>query len=140
MAELKTQPTDASVSDFIAAIPDETRRQDCRTVAEIMKNATHSDPKMWGPSIVGFGHYRYKYQSGREGDWFLAGFSPRKSALTLYIMAGFDRYDSIMARLGKYKTGKSCLYISKLSDVDLDVLRELVDESVKHMSPKNGTD
>lgn len=139
MAELKTQPTDVSVGDFIAAIPDETRREDCRTVVEIMKNATHSDPKMWGPSIVGFGHYHYKYESGREGDWFLAGFSPRKSALTLYIMAGFDRYDGIMARLGKYKTGKSCLYVKKLSDIDLDVLRELVDESVKHTSRKSGT-
>jgi hypothetical protein len=139
MTELKTRPTEASVDDFIAAIPDETRREDCRTVVEIMKDATHSEPKMWGPAIVGFGEYHYKYDSGREGDWFLAGFSPRKSALTLYVMAGFDRYDSIMARLGKYKTGKSCLYVKKLSNIDLDVLRELVVESVKHMSRKSGT-
>ncbi len=139
MADLKTQPTDASVEEFIAAIPDETRRQNCRKLGEIMKDATHSGPKMWGPAIVGFGQYHYKYDSGREGDWFLAGFSPRKTALTLYIMAGFDRYDSIMARLGKHKTGKSCLYIKKLSDIDLDVLRELVNESVKHMSRTSGT-
>jgi hypothetical protein len=128
-----------SVDDFIGAIPDEMRREDCRTLVEMMRVATHSEPKMWGPAIVGFGQYHYKYDSGREADWFLAGFSPRKSALTLYIMAGFDRYDGIMARLGKYKTGKSCLYIKKLSDIDLDVLRELVNESVKHMSRTSGT-
>jgi hypothetical protein len=88
---------------------------------------------MWGPSMVGFGKYRYRYESGREGEWFLTGFSPRKGALTLYLMAGFDGYEDLMARLGKYKTGKSCLYVKRLADLDLAVLRELITESVEHM-------
>ena len=136
MAELKTKATTASVSDFLDAVDDEERREDCRTVVKIMQKATGAKPKMWGPSIVGFGDHHYKYESGRELDWFLTGFSPRKRDLTLYIMPGFDRYDDLMASLGKYKTGKSCLYIKRLADVDQKVLTTLVESSVKHMRSK----
>lgn len=99
-----------------------------------MQEVTGAEPRLWGSSIVGFGDYHYKYESGREGDWFVTGFSPRKQNLTLYIMAGFDNYDQLLSRLGKYKTGKSCLYINKLDDVDLDVLKELVAQSAAHMN------
>jgi hypothetical protein len=133
MAELKTKATTASVSDFLAAIEDDERRQDCLTVAKIMKKATGAEPRLWGASIVGFGDHHYKYESGRELDWFLTGFSPRKRDLTLYIMPGFTRYDDLMAKLGKHKTGKSCLYIKRLADVDLAVLQTLVEDSVGHM-------
>src|SRR5688572_32795367 len=133
MAELKTKATTASVSDFLAAIEDDESREDCLAVMKIMKKATGAEPKMWGPSIVGFGDHRYKYESGRELDWFLTGFSPRKRELTLYIMPGFERYAELMSSLGKYKTGKSCLYIKSVADVDMKVLRTLVEESVKHM-------
>jgi hypothetical protein len=133
MAELKTKPTTASVSEFLNAIDDDERRKDCQTVAKIMEKATGAKPKMWGPSIIGFGDHHYKYESGRELDWFLTGFSPRKKDLTLYIMPGFDRYDDLMSSLGKYRTGKSCLYIKRLADVDLKVLETLVSDSVKHM-------
>lgn len=132
-AELKTKQTDASVDDFLNAIPDEQTRKDCFEIARIMKQATKSEPKMWGASIVGFGSYHYKGASGREGDWMLTGFSPRKQNLTLYIMAGFDHYDQLLKKLGKFSTGKSCLYIKKLADVDKKVLKELVTESVKVM-------
>jgi hypothetical protein len=138
MAELKTKQTEASVEAFLDAIEDETRRNDCLAVAKIMKRATRAEPRMWGLSIVGFGEYHYRYESGREGDWFLAGFSPRKRDLTLYIVAGFDRYESLMARLGKHSTGKSCLYIKRLADIDTAVLEELVSESVRHMKQKHG--
>lgn len=136
MAEMKTRQTAASVSAFLDAVENEQRRADCRVVADLMRAVTGEEPKLWGPSIVGFGSYHYKYASGREGDWFVTGFSPRKQDLTLYIMAGFDRYDELMAKLGKYKTGKSCLYLKRLSDVDLGVLRELVTASVEAM--RNG--
>ena len=133
MAELKTKPTTASVSDFLDTVDDEARRKDCLAVVKIMQKATGAKPKMWGPSIVGFGDHRCKYESGRELDWFLTGFSPRKKDLTLYIMPGFERYAELMSSLGKYKTGKSCLYIKSVADVDMKVLRTLVEESVKHM-------
>src|SRR5687768_832640 len=133
MAELKTKPTTASVSDFLDTVDDEARRKDCLAVVKIMQKATGAKPKMWGPSIVGFGDHRYRYESGRELDWFLTGFSPRKKDLTLYIMPGFERYAELMSSLGKYKTGKSCLYIKSVADVDMKVLRTLVEESVKHM-------
>jgi hypothetical protein len=132
MAELKTQKTGASVEDFLAAV-DEPRQAECRVVADIMSRATGAPPKMWGASIVGFGDYDYKYASGRAANWMLTGFSPRKTSLTLYIMSGFSAYDDIMARLGKHGTGKSCLYIKKLDDIDLEVLEELVRASVAHM-------
>jgi len=136
MAELKTARTDASVDAFLDAIEDESRREDCRTLLRIMKQATRAEPAMWGPSIVGFGSYHYKYESGREGDWFLTGFSPRKQNLTLYIMAGFDRYEELMSKLGRHSTGKSCLYVKRLSDLDMKVLKELVTASVRHMKSK----
>ncbi len=132
MAELKTRKTEASVDAFLDSVTDDSRRADCRTIAGIMRRATGAEPKLWGPSIVGFGDYHYKYESGREGDWFLTGFSPRKKDLSLYIMAGFERYEDLLANLGKYRTGKSCLYIKRLADVDLTVLEELVKQSVAH--------
>jgi hypothetical protein len=135
--ELKTKLNDASVEDFINAVEDETIRADCFEIAKLMKQVTKAEPKMWGSSIVGFGSYHYKGASGREGDWMLVGFSPRKQNLTLYIMAGFDRYDQLMKKLGKFSTGKSCLYIKKLADVDKKVLKELVGESVQYMKKLN---
>ncbi len=137
MAELKTQPSDQDVEAFLNGVEDEQKRQACFTVKEIMEQATGAPAKMWGDSIVGFGTYRYKYASGREGEWMLTGFSPRKRNLTLYIMSGFDEYDALLDDLGKYKTGKSCLYINKIEDVDLDVLRDLVQQSVQHMVETN---
>ncbi len=136
MPENKTKPTELSVTDFINSIEDETKRNDCIYVLKLMQEITRSEPKMWGTSMVGFGNYHYKYDSGHEGDMFRAGFSPRKTALTLYIMAGFSRYDELLDKLGKYKTGKSCLYIKKLADIDLDVLRKLIEASVAFMNER----
>ncbi|NUQ85517.1 MAG: DUF1801 domain-containing protein [Anaerolineales bacterium] len=133
MAELKTKVNEASVDKFIKDIGDERVREDARKIIEIMQKATKAEPKMWGTSIVGFGCYHYKYASGREGDWMLVGFSPRKQNLTLYIMSGFEEYDSLLKKLGKHSTGKSCLYIKRLEDVDLKVLKELVAKSVRHI-------
>jgi hypothetical protein len=130
MSENKTQKTNASAIDFLNSIPDEKKRQDCLTVFEMMSQVTGLEPKMWGAAIVGFGDTHYKYASGREGDWFKVGFSPRKQNLTLYIMDGFPRYQSLLASLGKHKTGVSCLYINKLTDIDLDVLKEMIGQSV----------
>ena len=134
MAEMKTQRTNQSVKSFLDAIADEERRRDCRTVLGIMQKATGAEPKMWGGSIVGFGNYHYKYASGREGDWFLTGFSPRKENLTLYIMGGLERYPALLGRLGKFKTAKSCLYIKRIADIDLEVLTELVGQSVRRVA------
>lgn len=131
--ELKTKLNDANVEDFLNTVQDEQTRADCFEIAKIMKQVTKAEPKMWGASIVGFGSYHYKGASGREGDWMLVGFSPRKQNLTLYIMAGFDRYEELMNKLGKFSTGKSCLYIKRLADVDKKVLKELVSESVQFM-------
>jgi hypothetical protein len=133
MADMKTRATDASVDGFLHSIPDDARRQDCLRVLEIMKRVTGDEPKLWGTGMVGFGSYHYRYESGREGDWFVTGFSPRKANLTLYIMAGFDRYAELLERLGTFKTGKSCLYVKKLADVDEAVLTELIAASVEHM-------
>jgi len=135
MAELKTRPNDTSVEEFLNGVADEQKREDCFTLVELMKQATDAEPKMWGDSIVGFGTYHYKYASGREGDWMLVGFSPRKQNLTLYIMSGFSRYEELMKSLGKHSTGKSCLYIKRLDDIDMPTLRTLVQESVDHLSP-----
>ncbi len=137
MAELKTKKNDESVQAFLESVPDERKRRDAFAILELMQEVTGEQPKMWGTSIVGFGEYHYKYASGREGDWFVAGFSPRKQNLTLYIMSGFDSYEGLLAKLGKYTTGKSCLYIKKLDDVDPQVLRELVRQSVEHMQATN---
>lgn len=136
MAELKTKATNASVKAFLDAIPDEQKRKDCQAIVKIMESATNSKPEMWGASIVGFGRYHYKYESGREGDWMLIGFSPRKQNITLYIMAGFDDYDTLMARLGQYSCGKSCVYIKRLSDLHVPTLQTLVKQSVKHLRKK----
>ncbi len=137
MAELKTKVNDASVDDFLNQIEDEQKRADCFAISKMMQQATKAKPKMWGSNIVGFGAYRYKYASGREGDWMLVGFSPRKDNITVYIIAGFEQYDDLMQKLGKHKTGKSCLYIKKLADVDKGVLKELVTKSVAHMKATN---
>ena len=134
MSDLKTKKNDASVIDFINSVEDEQKRQDCYEIMGIMKEITGEEPKMWGGSIVGFGSYHYKYNSGREGDWFLTGFSPRKQNLSLYIMSGFDQYGTMMAKLGKYKTGKSCLYIKQLADIDGNILKEMITNSVEMIS------
>lgn len=133
MAELKTKPTQASVKEFLDQIPDEERREDCIAVAKMMEEVTGEKPKMWGPSIVGFGTYHYKYNSGREGDWMVTGFSPRKKDLTLYLMMGFEKYPELMKQLGKHSTGKSCLYIKRLSDIHKPTLKKLIKESVKQL-------
>ena len=133
MAELKTKENEASVEAFLASVADEQQRADARAVCALMGEVTGQPPKMWGKSMVGFGRYHYRYASGREGDWFVVGFSPRKRDLTLYVMPGFQAYEGLLAKLGKHKTGKSCLYLKRLSDVDGAVLRELVTRSVAHM-------
>jgi hypothetical protein len=134
MADLVTKPTGADVATFLDSVEDPKRRQDAMALLEMMRRATGHEPRMWGPSIVGFGDYHYTYASGREGDWFLAGFSPRKQALTLYIVSGFEGYDALLERLGPHKTGKSCLYVKRLADVDGAVLEELVRRSAAHMA------
>jgi hypothetical protein len=137
VAELKTKQNDQSVEVFLNGIEGEKKRQDSFVILDLMKQVTGKEPKMWGDSIVGFGNYHYKYATGREGDMPLVGFSPRKQNLTLYIMSGFDEYNELLRKLGKYKTGKSCLYINKLEDVDLQTLRELVRLSVEDMLKTN---
>jgi hypothetical protein len=132
VADLKTKPTGVSVKKFLDGIEDERKRKDSRAIVKMMEKITGKKPKMWGPSIVGFGSYHYEYASGREGDWPLTGFSPRKQALTLYIMSGFKQYDALLKKLGKFKTGKACLYVKKLEDVDQSVLTELIRRSVQH--------
>jgi hypothetical protein len=132
MATLKTQANDADVEAFIAAIPDAQKRKDSEALCRLMAEETGEPPRMWGKSIVGFGSYHYTYASGREGDSMALGFSPRKGSLTLYLMDGFSGYEELLGRLGKHSTGKSCLYVKRLSDVDLGVLRELVGRSYRH--------
>ena len=129
MSENKTQKTNASVTDFLNSIPDERKRQDGFTLLALMSEITGLEPKMWGPSMIGFGDVHYKYESGREGDMFKVGFSPRKQNLTIYITDGFANYQELLAKLGKHKTSVSCLYVNKLADIDLTVLREMVSRS-----------
>lgn len=136
MAEPKTKETSESVSAFLDKIADEGRRKDCLAVVDIMRAVTKEEPKMWGSSIVGFGRYTQKYAGGREAEWPITGFSPRKGDLTLYIMGGLDNFPDLMKNLGRCKTRGSCLYIKKLADVDVKVLRKLVTQSVKLMAPK----
>ena len=138
MAELKTQPHDGDVAAFLQAVSNDQRRADALRILEIMREITGEPGRMWGPSIVGFGSYHYRYESGREGDWFQVGFSPRKQNLSIYIMPGFDRYEALLAQLGKHKTGKSCLYVNKLADVDEAVLRRMIEQSVAYMRKKYG--
>ncbi len=130
---MKTVPTDQPIDSFLDTVTDAARRQDADTVCAMMQRATGEEPVMWGDSIVGFGRFDYTYESGRSGSFLITGFSPRKSALSIYIMPGFEPFADLMARLGKYKTGRSCLYLKRLSDVDPDVLERLVDESVAWM-------
>jgi len=136
-AELKTKVNDASVADFLSSVVDEQKRKDSFEILKIMKQITKEEPKMWGSSIVGFGTYHYKGASGREGDWLQIGFSPRKQNITLYIIPGFEQYQGLMKKLGKYSTGKSCLYVKRLSDVNVDVLKELITESLKVMKKQS---
>ena len=127
MAALKTQKNKASVKDFLLAIPDEKKRKDAQALLKIMKETTGEKAFMWGDSIVGFGDYHYKSdRSKQEGDWFIAGFSPRKTSLTLYLMAGISNYKVLVGKLGKHKISGSCLHINRLSDVDPKVLKELI--------------
>ncbi|MCB9174848.1 MAG: DUF1801 domain-containing protein [Flavobacteriales bacterium] len=133
MAEIKTQKNNESVNAFIDKVEHVGRRNDALEILEMMITITKEKPKMWGTSIIGFGDVRYKYASGREGDWFKVGFSPRKANISLYLMGcDISKADSILSRLGKYKTGKGCLYINKLSDVDTDVLEELIKEGFEN--------
>ena len=138
MAENKTKATQASVDGYIAAISDESRRKDCEALAKLMAKATKQIPKMWGTSIVGFGSYHYKYESGREGDSCLTGFSSRKGDISIYLMASFPGHDELLSKLGKHKMGKACLYVRKLSDVDLEVLEQLVVGSVAEVKRRYG--
>lgn len=137
MPENKTRPTDQSVIDFLNNVDHKTRREDSFAVLEIMQEITDEEAVLWGSSIVGFGSYHYKYESGREGDMPLVGFSPRKQSMTLYIMPGFDGYEDMLAELGKHKLGKACLYINKLVDVDDGVLRNLIKHAYTHMKETN---
>lgn len=133
MAANKTQPTKQKVSEFIAGIEDQGKRADCKELMKLMREVTGKRATMWGTSIVGFGKYHYKYASGREGDFFLTGFSPRKQALTIYIISGFNRHQELVDDLGKFKIGKSCLYVKQLDDIDRTVLEKLVKASVDYM-------
>lgn len=133
MAENKTIENKASVSAFLNSIDDPRRRSDAKKVAAIMRRVTGKPPRIWGTSIVGYGKYHYKYASGREGDFMLVGFSPRKQNLAVYIMPGFAEFPALMKKLGKYKTGKTCLYLKNLEDIDVNVLEKLIDRSVKAM-------
>ena len=133
MAELKTKKTNASVTVYLNAIADKQKRADCKTIAKMMREATGNRARMWGGSIVGYGSYDYKYASGHEGSWPICGFSPRAQNISIYIMPGFSKFEKQMKKLGKYKTGKSCLYVKKLDDVDQKVLEDLIRGSVKEM-------
>lgn len=139
MSEPKTQPNEGDVMAFLDKVEDNQKRQDSYDLLNLMKELTGHEPKMWGDSIVGFGTYHYRYASGREGDWMLTGFSPRKQSLSVYIMCGFQQVENQMKQLGKHKTGASCLYIKKLSDVDLDVLSGIISESIRQLKEKYGS-
>ncbi len=136
MAKPTTKPTKQSVATFLKTVTDAQKREDAAAVIEVMRAATKSEPVMWGTSIIGFGSYRYKYANGREGDWPIVGLSPRKQNLTIYIMAGFTEYADLLAKLGKHSNGASCLYIKRLSDIDLPTLKKLVTLSVASMKKK----
>jgi hypothetical protein len=139
VAEPKTKKTNASVESFLNGVADERKRQDCFVLVDLMREVTGSEPSMWGDSIVGFGGYRSTNSTGKEYEWPVTGFSPRKQSLTIYIMSGFEQYDELLGRLGKHSTGKACLYVKRLSDVDMAVLRDLVELSVAHMTHSNAT-
>ena len=138
MAEIKTKKTDESFSKFLNIIEDETKRNDCFEIAEMMKQVSKCEPKMWGTAIIGFDSYHYKYESGHEGDMCMIGFSPRKQNITLYISAGINNQKNLLEELGKYKTSKGCLYINKLADVNTEVLKKLIKASYVFMKIKYG--
>ncbi len=133
---LKTQPNDGDVLAFLGRVPDERKRADCQIILDLMKKVTRQKPVMWGTSIVGFGNRHYRYESGREGDWFVVGFSPRKQNIVLYLMPGLMQHKALIAKLGKVKAGGGCLYIKRLEDVDLPMLRTLVKQSIDHAAKK----
>lgn len=136
MAELKTQPNNQSVTAFIDSVEPEWKRDDARKILKLMQKISGEEPVMWGSAIVGFGKYHYKYESGREGDWFLTGFSPRKTSLTIYMMAGYKGQDELLEKLGKYKKSVGCLYIKKLEDVDLKILEEMTKKSIQSLKER----
>jgi len=136
MTELKTHPNTSNVDAFINSIGDQKKQQDCHQLLKMMNEITGTSPVMWGDSIVGFGSYHYVYESGREGDWFLTGFSPRKQALTIYAMGGFGPDNQLLEKLGKYKKGVGCLYIKKLDDINLSELKILIVESIKTLKKR----
>ena len=136
MSEAKTQRNDADVDAFIEGVENQRRREDCRVVVDMLRRVSGLEPEMWGDNIIGFGSYDYVYASGHSGSWPRIGCSPRKQSMTLYIMPGFDRYEELLSRLGKHRTGSSCLYVNKLADVDLEVLEELAVASLAHMDAK----
>jgi hypothetical protein len=133
MAELKTKATTASVDAFLDALPDGEMRKDCRAIVGLMRKATQAEPRMWGAGLVGFGRYHYKYASGREGEWMLTAFAPRKNRITLYVMPGSEGHGELMAKLGRYTGGKSCIHIKRLTDLHLPTLKKLLDQSVRHL-------
>ena len=137
-SEIKTKRNDGDVRVYLETVENQRRREDALVLLGMMSEITGEPAELWGGSIVGFGSYHYVYDSGREGDWFLTGFAPRKQSMTLYIMPGFEHYDDLLERLGKHKIGRSCLYINKLADVDMDALRELIAQSVAHMCRTHG--
>ena len=133
MAELKTTPNDGDVEAFLSSVEDERKRDDCYAILQMMQEITGEPPKMWGGTIVGFGSYHYKYESGRTGTWFLTGFSPRKQNLTMYLMPGAESLGDLFEGLGKYKMGKGCLYVKTLSQIDPEVLRKLIQGSIDQL-------
>jgi hypothetical protein len=137
MSDAKTKPTGVDVEGFLNTIVDEQQRADSRVISGMLQEITGEAPQMWGPSIIGFGSYHYRYASGHEGDSFISGFSPRKQNITLYLVYGFERHEELMQQLGKHKIGKACLYIKRLDDVNVDVLRELVTRSVAEVKASN---
>jgi hypothetical protein len=138
MADLKTKPTTTSIDALIQGVADEGRRQDCVALAAMMTRVTGTEPTVWSSGIVGFGSYHYKYASGREGDWFEIGFAPRKANLAVYVMPGLDQFGEALAKLGKYKTGKGCLYIKRLDDVDPEALEGLLSSAVNLLRQTSG--
>ena len=130
MAELKTKKNEKNVADFLNNLENEQRKKDCFSLLQLMGEVTGEPPAMWGDSMIGFGTYHYKYKTGREGDWFPVGFSPRKQYLTIYILSGFKEFDDILENMGKYKTSSSCLYVKSLEDIDQDKLKKLIKKSV----------
>ena len=134
MAELKTKLTRASAATFISNVSNPQTQKECRALSRLLKSITRKGPRMWGTSIVGFGQYHYVGASGREGDWFLTGFSPRKTNLTIYIMGGLNKFPELLARLGKHKAGMGCIYVKSLSDIDLKVLEKLIRSSIKNLT------